>query len=65
MSPEGSAPGGPEGAQPQVPVSAAPPVLDPAQMQAEMGEQALRNRLVTYAYGTKLPQQRTPEEYEK
>jgi hypothetical protein len=66
----GGAPGmpgaaGPEGAQPQVPVSAGPSVLDPAAVQAQLGENALRNRLVTEAYGTKLPQQRIPEEYEK
>ncbi len=31
----------------------------------QMGEQNIRNRLVTDAYGTKIPQRRVPEEYEK
>ena len=44
---------------------AASPVLDEAQAMLQAGEQGLRNRLVTEAYGTKLPQRRVPEEYEK
>ena len=31
----------------------------------QMGEQNIRNRLVTDAYGTKIPQRRVPDEYEK
>jgi len=65
MSP-GGAPGSPspDGMPQQVPVSAAPSVLDPAQVEAQLGESALRNNLVTKAYGTKLPQRRVPEGYE-
>ncbi len=40
----------------------APPVIDMATMQAQMGEQQLRAELVTKAYGTKLPQRRVPSE---
>jgi hypothetical protein len=40
----------------------APPILDPATMQAEMGEQQLRVELVTKAYGTVLPKRRVPDE---
>lgn len=50
---------------PQVPVSSAPSVLDPAKVEADLGEAALRTKLVTEAYGTKLPQRRVPEGYEK
>ena len=58
--------GGPEGATPQAPMAnAATPLLDEAQMFVQMGEQGLRNRLVTEAYGTKIPQRRVPEGYEK
>ena len=31
----------------------------------QSGEQNIRTRLVTDAYGTKVPQRRVPEEYEK
>lgn len=31
----------------------------------QMGENDIRNRLVTDAYGTRIPQRRVPEEYEK
>jgi hypothetical protein len=41
------------------------PQLDDALNAANMGEADLRNRLVTEAYGTMLPQRRNPEEYEK
>ena len=44
---------------------AASPVLDGAQAMLMQGEQDIRNRLVTEAYGTQLPQRRVPEEYEK
>ena len=55
---------GAEGGAPQPPVSTAPQVLDPAQIEAQLGEQAIRNRLVTEAYGTTMPQRRNPEGYE-
>lgn len=42
-----------------------PPTLDAALEAANMGEADLRNKLVTEAYGTMLPQRRVPEEYEK
>jgi hypothetical protein len=44
---------------------AATPVLDEAQQMIFQGEQEVRNRLVTEAHGTKLPQRRVPEDYEK
>lgn len=56
---------GPDGQMPQVPSSAAPPVLDPAAIESQLGEAALRNRLVSQAYGTQIPQRRSPEGYEK
>ena len=42
-----------------------PPTMDEALAVADMGEADLRNKLVTEAYGTVLPQRRNPEEYEK
>lgn len=42
-----------------------PPTIDEALQVADMGEADLRNKLVTEAYGTVLPQRRNPEEYEK
>ena len=42
-----------------------PPTIDAALAAADMGEADLRNKLVTEAYGTMLPQRRNPEEYEK
>jgi hypothetical protein len=56
---------GPEGQPMPGNPGAASPILDEAQMFAEMGEQGIRQRLVTEAYGTKIPQRRVPEEYEK
>ena len=56
---------GPDGQLPQAPVSKAPTVLDPASIEAQLGEAALRNKLVTEAYGTQVPQRRVPEGYEK
>ena len=53
--------GVPQGGQP----SAATPIVDEATAAIASGEQDLRNRLVTEAYGTRLPQRRVPEEYEK
>lgn len=42
------------------------PLLDPSIIdQMKQGEQKVRNRLVTEAYGTKLPQRRVPQDYEK
>ena len=58
--------GGPEGNTPQTPQpNAASPILDEAEQALQMGEQAVRTRLVTEAYGTQLPQRRVPQEYEK
>jgi hypothetical protein len=56
---------GPEGQPMPGNPGAASPILDEAQMFAQMGEQGIRQRLVTEAYGTKIPQRRVPEEYEK
>jgi hypothetical protein len=67
--PEGTAtplPTGPEGQVMAPEATGGPtPVLDEASMMTQMGEGDLRNRLVTEAYGTKLPQRRVPEDYEK
>ena len=42
------------------------PLLDPGIVdQMRAGEQKVRNRLVTEAYGTKLPQRRVPQDYQK
>ena len=42
------------------------PLLDGNVVQGlQLGEQDIRNRLVTDAYGTKIPQRRVPDEYEK
>ena len=42
------------------------PILDPAVIEnLRLGEQKVRARLVTEAYGTRLPQRRTPQDYEK
>ena len=58
--------GGPDGTTPQGPQpNAASPILDEAQMFVQQGEQGLRQRLVTEAYGTKIPQRRVPEGTEK
>ena len=53
--------GVPMGGQPNT----ATPILDEATQMTMTGEAELRNRLVTEAYGTKLPQRRPPEDYEK
>lgn len=58
MNPEN---GVPMGGQPNT----ATPMLDEASQMTMNAEAALRNRLVTEAYGTQLPQRRVPEEYEK
>ena len=65
--PDGQAapmPTGPEG-QPSVPMGGPTPILDEATMLNQAGEQQMRTRLVTEAYGTQLPQKRVPEDYEK
>jgi hypothetical protein len=61
----GGAPGAPsEAGAPGAP-AVLPATIDEALMAADMGEADLRNKLVTEAYGTVLPQRRVPEEYEK
>ena len=63
MPPEagaGSADGG-AGAPPPM----MPPVMDEAKGMSDLGEKELRNALVTKAYGTKLPQQRVPDDLQK
>ena len=65
--PDGQAapvPTGPEG-QPAMPMGGPTPILDEATLLNQAGESQLRNRLVTEAYGTQLPQKRVPEDYEK
>ena len=47
------------------PMQPVAPVMDEALAAANMGEMDLRNKLVTEAYGTMLPQRRNPDEYEK
>jgi len=68
-SPDGSTAGTPitgEAGQPMGGnAGAASPILDEATALLQAGESDLRNRLVTEAYGTKLPQRRVPEDYEK
>lgn len=66
VGPGGSS-GAPSSAAPgEAPVEPTEPVLlDNATVAAQVGDQKVRERLVTDAYGTKLPQRRTPEEYEK
>lgn len=56
---------GPEGQPMAGNPGAATPLLDEAQMFVQASEGALRERLVVEAYGTKIPQRRVPEEYEK
>ena len=63
MEQSGKPVGGNGGEQPVMQPKA--PVLDAALEQANMGEADLRNKLVTEAYGTMIPQRRVPEEYEK
>lgn len=43
----------------------APSIMDVADGVAKQGEAAIREKLVTDAYGTKLPQRRVPQGYEK
>jgi hypothetical protein len=56
---------GPEGQPIPGNPGAATPLLDEAQMFVQAAEAGLRQRLVVEAYGTKIPQRRVPEEYEK
>jgi len=63
--PEAGAPGAAKGAGAGMPAPMAPPALDDAAMASKLGETSLRTQLVTRAYGTKLPQRRVPEGYEK
>ena len=54
-------------ATPQAPagVPGNPAIMDETLIADEIGDQDIRNKLVTQAYGTKLPQRRVPREYEK
>jgi Phage portal protein, SPP1 Gp6-like len=47
------------------PTQTNPKVMDDVLIAGQVGDQALRNKLVTQAYGTKLPQRRVPQGYEK
>jgi Phage portal protein, SPP1 Gp6-like len=49
--------------QPMTPSN--PVVMDEATIAAQLGDQSVRAKLVTDAYGTKLPQRRVPQDYEK
>jgi hypothetical protein len=61
-TPGAGAAGPAAGAQPPV----AGPALDPETMgNLQLGEAELRNRLVTEAYGTKLPTKNVPQDYQK
>jgi len=57
--------GGAGGADEMVPPPTKPELLDDATIAAQIGNEAVRSRLVTDAYGTKIPQRRVPEDYEK
>ena len=60
-APSAGAPGPAEGGSP-----APSPVLDPQTMgNLQLGEAALRTRLITEAYGTRLPQRQVPQDYQK
>ena len=67
--PDGTAvplPTGPEGQQmPPSPTGGSTPILDAAEAALQQGEAQVRERLVTEAYGTQIPQRRVPEDYEK
>jgi hypothetical protein len=71
-SPDGTTAGGgaTPGAAAPGPMAGAPaeggPALDPETLDnLSLGESELRNRLVTEAYGTRLPQRQIPQDYEK
>lgn len=58
--------GAPAGAEGQIaPQQTNPAIMDPAMIEAQVGDQAIRTKLVTDAYGTKLPQRRVPQGYQK
>jgi hypothetical protein len=63
-APAGPGKGGASSAA-ETPMPPVKPVMDDALLEANMGEADLRNKLVTEAYGTMLPQRRNPDEYEK
>ena len=67
--PAQTGPGGPSApgsAGAQAPAAPTEPVLlDDATIAAQMGDDKVRTRLVTEAYGTQLPQRRVPQDYEK
>ncbi len=42
-----------------------PTIMDDVLIADQIGDQAMRTKLVTQAYGTRLPQRRVPEGYEK
>jgi hypothetical protein len=68
MAAPGGAPGAPAqaGAEGQMaPQQTNPAIMDPAMIEAQIGDQAIRTKLVTDAYGTKLPQRRVPQGYQK
>jgi len=58
-----SAPGAPSAEAPAAPTE--PVLLDDATIAAQMGDEKVRTRLVTEAYGTQLPQRRVPDGYQK
>lgn len=63
-APEAGGGGGSAGGAPMVPPQM-PRQLDEAQGLSDLGEKELRERLVTKAYGTKLPQRRVPDDLQK
>jgi hypothetical protein len=67
VDPNGNAmPVAPEQAAAAQQASPGTQILDPAIMEnLQLGEASVRARLVTEAYGTKLPQRQVPQGYEK
>lgn len=65
--PDGQAqPASPEEAAMAQQAPAGPQILDPAILDnIQLGEQKVRTRLVTEAYGTRLPQRQVPQDYQK
>jgi hypothetical protein len=65
--PDGQAtPAAPEQVAMAEQAAASTQVLDPAILDnLRLGEQKVRTRLVTEAYGTRLPQRQVPQDYEK
>jgi Phage portal protein, SPP1 Gp6-like len=61
-----AAPASPEQAAMAAQAPATPQILDPAILEnVQLGEQKVRTRLVTEAYGTRLPQRQIPQDYQK